>query len=119
MKELCISFGYSLESKDNWIFISSNKKYTTKVSFINKNIVHLDVIGSVDEYNLTEVWSKVEKLIQNKTNGSKYYLIHNYKDVKTATTKARNNYIHWIKDNLNNIHSVYFYNVSPYFRINV
>ena len=108
---------YLSNSESKYIFSSKNNKYSTVVTFVDKTVIHLDVIGSVNERTLQEVWTQVEQVIIEKTNGENYILIHNYKDIKSATLQARNDYIHWVNNNIEHIDEIYFYNVSPYFRV--
>ena len=107
---------FKTETKPEWSFCSSDKKYSTRITLFNNNIVHLDVIGTVNEENLEEVWNKVEKIIFEKFTHQKYFLVHNYQELENASISSRNKYIHWVKDNLDNIETIYFYNVSPLFK---
>ncbi len=107
---------FETETKPEWNFRSSDKKYSTHITIFNNNIVHLDVIGTVNEENLEEVWGKVEKILFEKFNHQKYFLVHNYQELENASISSRNKYIHWVKDNLDNIETIYFYNVSPLFK---
>jgi len=108
---------YNLHTKDEWLFTSSDNEYITELTVINDNIVHLEVKGFVNINNMTEMWPKIEAAINEQLKGKKYFLIHNYKDLRSATNDARNNYLKWIDDNLESIDAIYFYNVSAFFKI--
>ncbi len=107
---------YKSETKPEWNITSSDKKYSTHITIYNDNIVHLDVIGIINEKNLTEVWGKAEKIILERFSNQKYFLIHNYNELENASVSSRNKYIHWVNDNIENIETIYFYNVSPIFK---
>ena len=108
---------YKLYTKDEWLFVSSDKKYVTKLTFINNNIVHLEINGFVDINNMTEMWPQIEAVIKEHLKDQKYFLIHNYKDLRSATNDARMDYFKWIEDNLESIEAIYFYNVSTFFKV--
>ncbi len=108
---------YKQLTKSEWVFISSDKKYTTELTFIDDNIVHLDVKGFVNTDNMSEIWPLIEAVINQQVVDRKYYLVHNYKDLRSATNDARNSYLKWMEDNLESIERIYFYNVSAFFKV--
>lgn len=108
---------YSVESDPKWLFCSGlDSGYSVELSIINGNIIHLDVKGYTTESNRYEIWPKVVEIINKKVKGN-YYLVHNYKDFKGGSTKARHFYVNWVYENIQDIDGVYFYNCSPYHKV--
>ncbi len=116
----CPISGFEIETNPNWIFYSQiDKGYSVEVSFINKNIVHLEVSGAATDGNKLEVWPQVSALISSQLGQQKYFLIHNYLNFKGGNSSARNFYIKWVNYNIQNIHSIYFFNSSPLLKIQI
>lgn len=108
----------NIETHADWNFTSLiDSEYRVKVTFINFNIVHLDVSGYTNDGNQFDVWPKVASLIKERFADKQYYLVHNYKNFKGGDSKARNYYIQWINDNIKQIKSVYFYHSNPFHKI--
>lgn len=117
MIETCPITNYKIESNPEWIFVSKlDADYSIEVSFIDSNIVHLNVRGYTSDSNQFELWPKVSELINKKVH-EPYYLIHNYGEFKGGSSQARNHYIHWINNNINHIRAIYFYNTSAYLKV--
>lgn len=120
MIKTCPISGFLIESDANWLFVSKiDKDYSVKISFIDSNIVLLDVVGFTSDGNRLEIWPKISNLITSRLGDSKYYLVHNYQNFIGGDSKARNHYINWINENISIISANYFYNCSPLTKIQI
>ena len=114
---ICEISGYRIEDNKDWYFESSNQKYSIQVSFINSNIVHLEIKGYAEVNNRNETWPPAVDLIHRKLGDRKYFLIHNFKHVSGGSPQARRDYMKWLKAHDDEIIEVGFYHTSPITRI--
>ncbi len=108
----CRFTGFHVEEKPEWSFFSSNNEYSLKLSIIDENIVHLEALGTPTVSSRKDIWPKINQIIKNKYDGRKYFLVHNYRELVGVNARTRYDYIQWLRDNIENIHNIYFYNTS-------
>ncbi|NPD84606.1 HAMP domain-containing histidine kinase [Lentimicrobium sp. L6] len=113
----CRLTGFHIEEKPEWSFFSPNHNYALKLSIIDGNIVHLEAQGTPTINSRKDIWPKISGIIKQKFEGRKYFLVHNYAELNGVNARTRYDYIQWLKDNIENIHNIYFYNTSSLLKV--
>lgn len=114
---ICRLTGLRVEEKPEWSFFSANNNYALKLSIIDGNIVHLKAQGTPTINSRKDIWPKINDIIKRKFEGRKYFLVHNYGELIGVNARTRYDYIKWLKDNMENIHNIYFYNTSSILKV--
>lgn len=113
----CRLTGFHVEEKPEWSFFSPNNNYTLKLSIIDGDIIHLEAQGTPTINSRNDIWPKINDIIKKKFSGRKYFLVHNYGELSGLNARTRYDYIQWLKDNIENIHNIYFYNASSMLKV--
>lgn len=113
----CRLTGFPVEEKPEWSFFSPNNNYHLKLSIIDGNIVHLEAQGTPTVNSRRDIWPKINEIIKRHFEGKKYFLLHNYGELHGVNARTRYDYIQWLRDNMENIHNIYFYNTSSMLKV--
>ncbi len=117
MNKYCPISGLQIRRNEEWFLKDSDESYSMEVSIIGSNIIHLKNNGFTSLRVSKEIHPQVESIIKEEFKSNPYFIIYDYENFKGIHTKARNNYIKWVKKNSNHILGVYFYNTNSFTKI--
>ncbi|MFH2142060.1 MAG: PAS domain-containing protein, partial [Bacteroidota bacterium] len=100
-------------SKNNWYWKSTNGDYSIKISFLDENIYIVEPKGyaqNSDVEHANKLFNSV--LDENNPNREKYYRIQDYSQMTGASKLARQIFVNWMKENINQMHLSVFYGLT-------
>jgi len=117
-RRICENSGFEIIESIEWKFSSGGTSvYFVEVSFINDNIVLVKPNGYVTRDKQKLLWGQIMKVIKENIHTDRWYLIHDYENLKGGSARARHDYLKFIQRISDNIIGLYFYNVSSMIKI--
>jgi len=96
-----------------YYFKSKTGSYELKISLLNNDIINLKISGEANYHDYIEGQISINNFIKHEINAeNKYYLFHDYTDLKSIPTKTRNDYKNWVLKHINLFHYIFFSNLN-------
>ena len=113
----CPISNYPIKNNDNWIVITSDKKYKIEISIIGNKIIHIKASGFVNMERSNETFPLIENVISQEFNNESCIIIYDYEHFEGACSNVKKKYTQWLEENKNKIQAIYFYNLKKVNRL--
>ena len=94
-----------------WNYIARSKEYSYQILLLEDNIFISRPSGIITEKDSRNANKFFEKVL-NETKLKKYYRLQDYRDVLSVTLGARKDFAKWIKENIQQMHLLIFFEVN-------
>ena len=101
-----------IEKGKKYTYTGTNSEYIQEVEILDNNIIIVKISGNSDFESYIEGLKLLEKLVENINRDEKYYLFHDYSDLKEIQPKIRIHYKDWILDNIEKFSLVFYSNLD-------
>jgi len=116
-KRICHISNYTIIDSYQWDVFDSSMTFRLKISIIDTNILLLKASGYAARVSQQEIWPKMKNIITTQMENQKFFLVHDYTDLKSASPWSRYDYTHWVIENADNFYGMYFFGASSLMKI--
>lgn len=102
-----------LVSKPEWVKKSADGKFSMKICLLDDNIYIAEPTGYAGNKDVGIVAELIENVLkETNPRREKYYRIQDYSKMTGSSVRARQEYINWMKNNIDDIHLTVFYGLK-------